>query len=468
MDHYGFNEDIRNRVRKEGAKPSHNQETLLREAVPFNSKSHQVTKNFKTILTPILGEFTRAVSNVSLVKEAAQSDEMETYIESLLVQVAEDVDVDDEESRNDLVRFLKTFLFAEGGEINPVHPAIYKFIPTKLSKAAVERRLAIYAKEALVQDKHVFAEIFNKTGQEDIITGLILEKLDDGVTVERKDEKPSYKPLLPKVSRLFENDLRFLAEHQQYFLEHYAKFINYFLFLYLSQLSLCFDEYEGGKYDEVRSFTYGVDWEAINKRRDTVDDTRRLFQRVDNLFIHVNVLAQLSHVNFNDGRDFLTYVDLMEQVHQASSEDQERFLINLNAWITHYTELIEVEHVKGNANSIAEAFRNLKEYVEKGVSDKVRSEYNSSVKFIAKEHFLKNRGNLGAVLNVNQDFLLMMTALCVKDERIPLNQLFAEYEKRGIRFDNHSQVEVIQLLDNLNIIDKKSDSGDAQYVKPIL
>ena len=61
-----------------------------------------------------------------------------------------------------------------------------------------------------------------------------------------------------------------------------------------------------------------------------------------------------------------------------------------------------------------------------------------------------------------------MTALCVKDKKIRLNQLFEEYEKRGLFFDRYSKEEIIKLLTKLNLIDKKSDSGDAQYVKPIL
>lgn len=64
--------------------------------------------------------------------------------------------------------------------------------------------------------------------------------------------------------------------------------------------------------------------------------------------------------------------------------------------------------------------------------------------------------------------LLVITALCVKDKKIKLNQLFEEYEKRGLFFDKHSKKEIINFLNKLNLIDKKSDSGDAQYVKPIL
>ena len=74
----------------------------------------------------------------------------------------------------------------------------------------------------------------------------------------------------------------------------------------------------------------------------------------------------------------------------------------------------------------------------------------------------------GLVLNISQEFLLLITALVVKDDKMRINDLFKEYEKRGLFFDQESKKEIVNRLDNLTYIDKKSDSGDAQYVKSIL
>ena len=64
--------------------------------------------------------------------------------------------------------------------------------------------------------------------------------------------------------------------------------------------------------------------------------------------------------------------------------------------------------------------------------------------------------------------LLTITTLCVKEEKIKLKDLFERYEERGIYFDNTSKSEVVNLLTKLNYIDKKSDSGEAQYVRRLL
>ena len=49
-----------------------------------------------------------------------------------------------------------------------------------------------------------------------------------------------------------------------------------------------------------------------------------------------------------------------------------------------------------------------------------------------------------------------------------LNCLFAEFERRGVFMDATTREHVIAYYEKLNIIEKKSDSGDAQYVKGIL
>lgn len=51
---------------------------------------------------------------------------------------------------------------------------------------------------------------------------------------------------------------------------------------------------------------------------------------------------------------------------------------------------------------------------------------------------------------------------------IRLNKLFKEYELRGICLDNTSREYLQEFFTKLNLIDRKSDSGDAQYVKRIL
>ena len=69
---------------------------------------------------------------------------------------------------------------------------------------------------------------------------------------------------------------------------------------------------------------------------------------------------------------------------------------------------------------------------------------------------------------MSQEVLMLMTAICIQDDKIRITSLFEEYEKRGIFFDRESTNQIVKLFNKLNLLDKKSDSGDVQYVKSIL
>lgn len=83
--------------------------------------------------------------------------------------------------------------------------------------------------------------------------------------------------------------------------------------------------------------------------------------------------------------------------------------------------------------------------------------------------FLKPRGASGLMLNITEEFLIFLTKLAIQDEeKISLNEVFRQFELRGIFLDQPSKEEVVQFYTKLNLIEKKSDSGDAQYVRRIL
>lgn len=100
---------------------------------------------------------------------------------------------------------------------------------------------------------------------------------------------------------------------------------------------------------------------------------------------------------------------------------------------------------------------------------KPSKDYTKWFQEYCKLNFLKRRGSIGYTLNITQDKLLFITKICMKHkDKMKLKDLFYEYEKRGIYFDRDSQIKIVELFDKLNIIEKKSDSGDAQYVRSIL
>jgi DNA phosphorothioation-dependent restriction protein DptG len=91
------------------------------------------------------------------------------------------------------------------------------------------------------------------------------------------------------------------------------------------------------------------------------------------------------------------------------------------------------------------------------------------VEFVQK-NFGKFRGMCGYTLSVHESDIIMFTRIILKENcgRIGLTKLFEEFEKRGLLFDRESKKRIIELFERMNLLEKRSDSGDAQYVKYVL
>ena len=73
------------------------------------------------------------------------------------------------------------------------------------------------------------------------------------------------------------------------------------------------------------------------------------------------------------------------------------------------------------------------------------------------------------MLVLSEELLVLMTKVSIGNRKqVRLNKLLDEFRKRGIYLDKQSQESIVEFYEKLNLIEKKSDSGDAQYVKGIL
>ncbi|KZZ52966.1 hypothetical protein A3761_18565 [Oleiphilus sp. HI0123] len=80
--------------------------------------------------------------------------------------------------------------------------------------------------------------------------------------------------------------------------------------------------------------------------------------------------------------------------------------------------------------------------------------------------FVKNRGQVGKVLVMNQDYLELVTNLAVgENDKLRFHELLQEFEARGIYFDKQTQQSLIQFYERVGNVERMSDSGDAVYVR---
>ncbi|MBS4205480.1 DNA phosphorothioation-dependent restriction protein DptG [Lederbergia citrea] len=444
------------------------------EVLPFLSKR---TRAVRGQFNKILGEFVRNICCLQLNNSNLKNKDDLSYEGNELSElIASTIEYENQDDMYDFKRFLDAHLFNED-KINPIHPYLYNYIELEKNLKNEFGKYAVFMNETFVNDNEEIKTVFNNQESEDILTEVILTKLD-ALKPKKPLKEQQYEPLLPSLSKLFQEDLVYLSKHKDYFLTSFPLITHYYVFMYACQLIFKFEQFTSADFNEIQPLYFGLDGESLNKRRnaaDGVENFKYIKEKSENLFPHIHTISQLNHNSIHQNNlkeeeqtlPFIPYGELYSLIKEQGEEYEKNFLVELKQWIKDYSTWAKV-NVVDNSTNIPEAFEVLHSCLTKGMSQGVIEKYGGNIEDLGANQFIKSRGSLGQVFNLKQDFLLILTAVSVKDKRIPLNDLFIEFEKRGVALDMHSKKEVITLFNNLNIIDKKSDSGDAQYVKPIL
>ena len=452
--------------------PKRHKKGNINDVLPFaaNDSKNMLKGDFKSVV----GEFTRQVSNQKIENDQDPlllKDSAENYGDSIVKKMTTDVTSSNERDKYDLERLLGKMLFDGDQDVQVIHPHIFKYYPLSSGKrSGLEKKISKFLTDVLVQEQagH-FSEVFGKEhGNEDLLISMVLEHLDE---LKETYFAKRYQNILPEVSKLFVEDFIYISQYRDFFLEHFQTLLQHYYFLYVSQLTFKFEKLEQASYTEISPLYYTLDWESLNKRRSAFDgfyNFKKLRERTSSTFVHIHAQSQLSHNWMNPELNFMTYTELNNKLNEMDDESRNEFITELNDWLKIYSEKMGLEAPE-KQSSLHDAYKKLFELLQQGMSTEVCTNYGKLIEDAAYGRFLKTRGSLGYTLNITQDFLLLLTAIAVKDQkRIPLKQLFKEFEKRGVALDRYSRQEVIDQLDSLNIIEKKSDSGDAQYVKAIL
>ena len=240
------------------------------------------------------------------------------------------------------------------------------------------------------------------------------------------------------------------------------------LFLYLNKT----EHKRGDNEKDIAIFFRDVFFKDINNFNDYFED----IDEIDNIIVKL-IFDNISELE--DEKIDQVYYPSLNFIVEVFKEDFEfiknnyDFVINNLDYIFAYyyfyycVQLVLKSDQPINVVDLSYLINTLKNDL-KNMGNQQPYAYWRNLNNIALKYFVKGRGPLGHVLNIDKKFLYLITALCVKEEKIKLNDLFKEYERRGLFFDRYSKEKIVELLNTWNLIDKKSDSGDAQYVKQIL
>lgn len=345
------------------------------------------------------------------------------------------------------------------------HPYLLNYYPLSQSKdKRGEMDIALYINRIFdLKNNRNWHQFVGDKKTNNLAEKLILDSIEE---IEEIDEKNIFKTILGDLLLEKNKDLEFLLKNKDFALKNLDKFFAFYYFQYILQTVLNNDRIRTAK-EGVKLYPlyYTLESEKITSSRVTNTSGYNLIKEIskytlvnENLIGYLNILIR----ELNKNESFYTFTDILN----LSSEKQLELNQELQTVLNKYKNVLnKEENIKFN---LEENIELLKKWLSEDITNETISRYHLSIEEIGKLMFLKNRGSLGKTLTLKKDMIILLTALIVKDEKKLVKDVFMEFEKRGVYFDRYTKEEIMNFYEKMNILDKKSDSGEVKYVKPVL
>ncbi|MDS9471543.1 DNA phosphorothioation-dependent restriction protein DptG [Sporosarcina pasteurii] len=315
--------------------------------------------------------------------------------------------------------------------------------------------LAPYAEE--------FIEKLNELEPQNILLNLLSTETEQPT----KGVDKLYGNHLPRIVEQFREDFLLLLKHPSFCMQYIDLLFVHYTYIVITQLVLQVSRFEQFNEENWIDLYFFYQEEKAARWRDGYKwGYRRVQTEMANFFAHEHLLNIVSEVSFSDERNLL-YHDIAQHLKDEEAEGQ--YIESVNKWMKEvYIPLREVSRNYEESSTLSGLFQEMYEQIKPNISNEINSRYPKGLDELFNKYFYKHGGSLGKLNSLNQSQVLLLVAISVGESRLELNRLWDELEIRGVYLDHKTREVFVELLDGLNYIEKKSDSGDAQYVKPIL
>lgn len=431
---------------------------------PFTANN---TATIVTSFSTVIGEWLRLSRQQNIVPESMENtlnklvgamEDMSSTDKEQFLQVARNIYWNDDDAHSLRPKNVVSMCYIPCNDQTALKTAQYLYSVLGNSydlKNVVDQAAAHAAKESNVLEKAVFEALEAESHP--------LEHADPYYVVHRAPQ------------RLFIWDLEFVLKNTVRTKEYLVDLLEFYHFFYTSQTCLALSRFGYGDRDEIVPLYFSLDWEKTNKARECYQSGwQRLQPEIKKLFYHAITLEILNQNPTGEQFDYIALRSYVEETDKAEEvAEQIRSVCSLyrNA-ISDCSEMNNLQKneqlgtVFSEVNYLYESVRTQFRNTGRG---RVSDGYIKHFETFCHDRFLKSRGASGMMLNITEEFLIFLTKLAIHDEeKLSLNEVFRQFELRGVYLDQPSKDEVVQFYTKLNLIEKKSDSGDAQYVRRIL
>jgi DNA phosphorothioation-dependent restriction protein DptG len=426
--------------------------------LPYTANDKEVVTDF----TGVVGEFSRMIC----VKDLKEEVNPNQLIEDVVEEIGEFEGINSKEAFKDLIRSM----FIDKDKLIDFNIKTINYIPSIKGDDKISKFLySIFFDTELnaLVEKHYDKDV------ENILYKLVLNALPN--LDEKEGSEDGYKCYIPFIKDLFKKDFEFLIKNEELYKNSLKRLLEFYYMFYISQLAIKLSKFEKADLNKPDAVYYTLGWESTSKNRTAFKfGWDNLKNYVNSLFSHSITLELLNHSGIEEQLGYTELYELFSAMDESEIENELDVLFEM------YTKQISdkswsnfkyKERYSGNKgfDKLYKLFEAIEYQFIQTSRSGAKNKYNKRFTDFVEANFAKRRGALGYNLNLTEEDIILLTKICINDNsKLKLSLLFDEFEKRGLFFDRDSKIKVVQLYEKLNLLEKKSDSGDAQYVRSIL
>lgn len=427
--------------------------------VPFKTK---MDKNRYEDFSGVVGAFSRLMAGTSVEKNMTSDEFRERLREKIK-------DSDEFETLFDIIKKL----YFRDGRQTPISAKSLSLIESNTT----QRQVAEYLYSLFVDQTELKDRYQNMADAEDINA---LEKLVFEIfTVSREANKGDFlksECRLPYIREVFAEDFKVLLDDADYYKANIQRFLAYYYMFYVTQLAVKLGKFEDMDRNSIEKIFMTLHWEGISRSRKGYEyGWKYVLECLSHMFSHAVLLQMLSH-NV-DGKHY-DYLGIYEKFNNSAddeevSEEIRKLNDRYRKWLPRNYEACRYSQDSSACRTLNEIHRLFDTIEYQFLNGDRISHYNGyNRKFIefVQANFGRRRGTLGYTIGVNENDIIMFTQIILRTHggKIGLSELYGEFDRRGLIFDKESKKKISALFEKMNLLEKRSDSGDAQYVKSVL
>ena len=381
------------------------------------------------------------------------------------------------------IDMMRDILYVDGN-LNICDTSFMKYLPLTpdeetLNKQTVskykdgQRKLANYLISMLPPDME---NIPAKSGK-NLFVDVLSEALRQHVPLENQTIKRDYY-ILPYIAKSFEKDFKCLMQQNEAVKIKNLKLLLHFYVCYSVTQTLVNVSCKRTEHiDKPEPFYFILSSEKAYVNHDAIirgwsnymkrDFLDRLFGRSQALDILNSVLG--GNIGFyHEILEALSSTPFEKNM-EACNELLSLYQAEKRAVFNRRTSEDSGIDIKDTTVNNYDEFINMLEYLCTGLqSPSYKSRMRKKVIDLLSVRFLQNRKRSGYILVLDNEMLTFLIALFTKSKKTKLEDMYKQFRSYGIYFNRGTRLAIENYLLKLNLLDRKSDSGETQYVKVIL